>query len=226
MEVGGSDQWSNILAGVEFIRKKSGKLVYALTWPLIVDAATGKKFGKSESGTIWLDPSKTTVLDFYQFLFNVRDESVKELLLRLTLLPSDEIDTIMQKHAATPGEREAQRTLAREVTALVHGREAVEGAITESALRFKKEWSPAEKKALKVRVTEGTLVVDFLVANGYASSKSAARRLIEGSAVKLNGIVVDDTEKTFGKGDAAEDTMIVLTVGKNQPASVLGFEQL
>ncbi|MHB1086847.1 MAG: tyrosine--tRNA ligase, partial [Minisyncoccota bacterium] len=121
VQVGGSDQWSNILAGVEFIRRKEEKSVYALTWPLIVNKSTGKKFGKSEEGAIWLDAKKTSPFRMYQFFLNVDDEAVGELLLKLTLLPKATVDVVVMDHAKNPGARFAQKKLAEEVTALVHG---------------------------------------------------------------------------------------------------------
>jgi tyrosyl-tRNA synthetase len=121
VQVGGSDQWSNILSGVEFIRRKEGKEVYAFTWPLLVDKRTSKKFGKSETGTIWLDPQKTSAFEFYQFWFNAADDEVEEYLLKMTLVPKEEIDAIVKEQRKNPSGRLAQKKLAWEVTALVHG---------------------------------------------------------------------------------------------------------
>lgn len=123
VQVGGSDQWSNILSGVEFIRRKTGKEVYALTWPLLINKSTGKKFGKSEGGAVWLDAEKTSPFDFYQFWFNSSDEDVEEYLLKMTLLSKSDIDAVMEKQKENPANREAQKLLAFEVTKLVHGEE-------------------------------------------------------------------------------------------------------
>lgn len=224
VQVGGSDQWSNILAGVEFIRRKEEKSVYALTWPLIVNKSTGKKFGKSEEGAIWLDAEKTSPFQMYQFFLNVEDDAVGELLLKLTLLPKTTVDGLVMDHAKNPGARFAQKKLAEEVTALVHGAEAAQQAVAETELRFKKEYSKDEKEQLRSDIEVGASVVDILVAQGYAESKSAARRLIEGKAVKLNGLLVEDVDKVLQRDDADEDGMIVLTAGKSQPASVLAFK--
>jgi len=121
LQVGGSDQWSNILSGVEFIRRKTGRVVHALTWPLLINKSTGKKFGKSEGGAVWLDPHKTSVFDFYQFWYNTADADVEEYLLKMTLLPKSEIEAVMQEQRQNPAARVAQKRLAREVTMLVHG---------------------------------------------------------------------------------------------------------
>ncbi len=128
VQVGGSDQWSNILSGVEFIRRKSGKTVYALTWPLLVNKSTGRKFGKSEGGAVWLDPEKTSPFEFYQFWFNTSDSDVEEYLLKMTLLPKADIDAVMEAQRANPAERAAQKKLAYEVTALVHGEDEAKKA--------------------------------------------------------------------------------------------------
>lgn len=121
LQVGGSDQWTNILSGVEFIRRKSGKTVHALTWPLLINKSTGKKFGKSEGGAVWLDAQKTSVFDFYQFWIKTGDADVEEYLLKMTLLSKQEIDEVMSEQRANPALRTAQKALAYAVTALVHG---------------------------------------------------------------------------------------------------------
>lgn len=128
LQVGGSDQWTNILSGVEFIRRKTGKTVYALTWPLLVNKSTGRKFGKSEGGAVWLDAAKTSPFEFYQFWFNTSDDAVEELLLKMTLVPKEEINTLMQDQRAHPAARPAQKRLAYEVTALVHGEDEAKKA--------------------------------------------------------------------------------------------------
>ena len=121
VQVGGSDQWSNILSGVEFIRRKMGKTVYALTWPLLVDKSTGRKFGKSEEGAIWLNATKTSPFEFYQFWFNTADDDVEEYLLKMTLVPKADIDAVMVEQRINPAARPAQKKLAYEATKLVHG---------------------------------------------------------------------------------------------------------
>lgn len=196
VQVGGSDQWSNILAGVEFIRRKEGKEVFALTWPLIVNKATGKKFGKSEQGAVWLDAKKTSPYQFFQFFLNVEDDAVEELLLKLTLLPYHEVEGIMAAHKASPGSRTAQKELSRAVTTLVHGAAAAENAASVSAVLFgEKKLADVSKEAHALLAAEapsaaiklGKLVVDVLVDSGLASSKREARQFIEDGAITLGG---------------------------------------
>lgn len=206
VQVGGSDQWSNILAGVEFIRRKSEKEVYALTWPLIVNKATGKKFGKSEQGAIWLDPKKTSPYAFYQFFLNVEDDAVEELLLKLTILDYHEVESIVAAHKADPTARTAQKELARAVTALVHGEETAGNAENVSAVLFG-EKSLAEvsddarellaKEAPSAGIKLGLPVVDALVAAGLASSKREARQFIEDGAISISGASVTDIAATL-----------------------------
>ncbi len=121
VQIGASDQWGNILSGTDLIRRKTGDTVYAFTSPLLVNKSTGKKFGKSEGGAVWLDAQKTSPFDFYQFWFNTTDEDVEEFLLKMTLLPKAEIDAVMEEQRSNPSGRAAQKKLAYEVTALVHG---------------------------------------------------------------------------------------------------------
>ncbi len=121
LQVGGSDQWSNILSGVEFIRRKEGATVHALTWPLLVNKATGRKFGKSEGGAVWLDPAKTSPFEFYQFWLGAADADVEEYLLKMTLLSAEDIAATMAEQKNNPASRAAQKKLAYATTALVHG---------------------------------------------------------------------------------------------------------
>src|SRR3989344_2213424 len=180
VQVGGSDQWSNILAGVEFIKRKSGKEVYALTWPLVVNKSTGKKFGKSEQGAVWLDPQKTSPYQFYQFWFNVEDEMAEECLLKMTLLSKAEIDAVMEMHKRDKGERHPQRLLARTVTTLVHGEAAAETAEAVSNVLFGAaaiaDLSAVQRAQLKMSaptfdVQAGTSLIDLLILTKIASSK-------------------------------------------------------
>lgn len=204
VQVGGSDQWSNILAGVEFIRRKEEKTVYALTWPLVVNKSTGRKFGKSEEGAIWLDPKKTSPFQFYQFFLNVDDEAVGELLLKLTLLSKVTIDDCVMDHGKNPSARFAQRKLAHEVTTLVHGRDAAEQAEKTTEILFG-DAKAIDEKTLKMiaglaptlAVHGGESLVDVLVASKLASSKREARQFLDDGAVSLNGAVINaDTKLT------------------------------
>lgn len=201
VQVGGSDQWGNILAGVEFIRRKEEKEAYALTWPLIVNKATGKKFGKSEDGAIWLDAAKTSPYRMYQFLLGSEDDAAEEYLLKLTLLTKTEIEAAMTLHKRRPRERHAQRLLAREVTSIVHGREEAERAEAVSQVLFgeaslealDRAGAAALRAAAPVfPVRENDDLADVLVGSGLASSKREARQFIADGAVSMSGSVAPE----------------------------------
>ena len=210
VQVGGSDQWGNIVSGVDFIRRKTGEVVYAFTWPLLVNKATGKKFGKSESGTVWLDPAKTTPYQFYQFWFNTEDENLEEYLLKMTLLSKMEIAAALELHRRDPKERHAQQILALEVTSLVHGAEQAASSEKVSQVLFgvggiaglsQEESAMLREAAPSCGVETGTSIADALVAAKLAGSKREARQFVEDKAVSLNGEVVTDEKRAL----AAED---------------------
>lgn len=216
LQVGGSDQWGNIVSGVDFIRRKEGKTVYGLTWPLLVSKNTGKKFGKSEQGTVWLDSAKTTPFQFYQFLLNTEDESVQEYLLKMTMLSQAEIQAAMELHRRDKRERHAQKLLAREVTTLVHGAENAERIELVSQVLFgdsdinemtDKDWELLASGAPNATVSIGMPIVDALVVSQLASSKREARQFIDDGAVNLNNALVKNAElalidKSFKNGIA------------------------
>ncbi len=209
LQIGGSDQWSNIIAGVDYIRRRTGDEVYALTMPLVTDKATGKKFGKSEGNAIWLDPEKTSPYQFYQFWLNTSDESVIDYLKIFTFLPLEENAAIEQEHQINPGVRAAQKRLAHEVTAFVHGKETAKAVEKVSQLLFggeklesltEQEVEILKQNAPTYKVSVGDLLVDVLVGSELASSKREARTFIEDGAVELSGAkitsidaVVEDT---------------------------------
>ena len=200
LQLGGQDQWVNILDGVELVRKVKGEEVFALTSPLLT--VGGKKMGKSERGTVWLDPQKTSPYEFYQYWVNTPDDKLEQSLKLFTLLELNEIEQIMKQHP-----KEIQHRLAFEVTKFIHG----EGAI---------------KQAQKVPIVEfarpglangqGQALIDVLVNSGLASSKSAARRLIEQGGVKLNKDVVTDSEKLITEDDFDSQNTATLQVGKRK----------
>jgi tyrosyl-tRNA synthetase len=224
LQIGASDQWGNIASGIDLIRRKTGDSAYGFTSPLLINASTGKKFGKSEDGAVWLDANKTSPFQMYQFFLNVDDASVGELLLKLTLLDKGAVDAIVADHAQNPSARLAQKKLAEEVTTLVHGEKALQKAIAETDVRFKRDLSAEEKTALVKKVPSGTALIEALMMCGYADSKSAARRLVEGRAVKINGVLVEDVDKVLDAKDLDPDGTMVLTAGKSQPSSVLGIQ--
>lgn len=210
VQVGGSDQWGNIVSGVDFIRRKTGDTVYAFTWPLLVNKATGKKFGKSEAGTVWLDPEKTSAYAFYQFWINVEDENLEEYFLKMTMLSKMEIEAALELHKRDKKERHAQQILAREITTLVHGAEETAKAEKISQVLFGEagiaELSPEEAEMLRsaapsYEVQGDTAIVDALVVVKLASSKREARQFVEDKAVSLNGETISDAERALTSAD-------------------------
>ena len=195
LQIGGSDQWGNITAGLELIRRVEGTTAHGLTMPLVT-TASGSKFGKTESGAVWLDPKRTTPYKFYQFWINVDDRDVGRYLRYFTLLPRTRIEELDAALAAAPEKREAQQTLARDVTSRVHGDEAASVAEEVSRVLFGK----AEPASLSERVLDALseevpftavatapTVADALVTLKLVASKSAVRRLIEQGGVYVNG---------------------------------------
>lgn len=196
LQIGASDQWGNMLSGVPLIRKKEGKEAHAFSMPLIIDKNTGKKFGKSEAGAVWLDPEKTSPTQFYQFWINVDDSEVEDYLKIYTELPKEQVNEIMTRQKSNPSERHAQIRLAQEITKLVHSEnnmmfaEAVteyltgETPISEldgSALVEVKKGLPTAQSS-----SNGS-IVEMLVKTDLASSNGEARRLLESGAVYVNG---------------------------------------
>ncbi len=194
LQIGGSDQWGNLLSGVDLIRKKENTEVYAMTAPLLINKSTGRKFGKSEGGAVWLDENKTSVYKFYQFWLNVDDESAIEYMKIFTMLDRDTIEAIAENHAVNPGARSAQKVLAREVTDIVHGsarRESVErvNEVLFGGGDFKK-LSDDDLGALAEEipcVDAGIDVIGALVESGAVGSNGEAKRLLKSGAISLNG---------------------------------------
>ena len=214
LQIGGSDQWGNLVSGVELIRKKENAEVYAMTAPLLINKSTGRKFGKSEGGAVWLDENKTSVYKFYQFWLNVDDESAIEYMKIFTMLDRDTIEAIAENHAVNPGARSAQKVLAREVTDIVHGvnrRESVE-RVTEVLFGGGdfRQLSDDDLDALAKeipRVDVGVGVIEALVVSGAVSSNGEAKRLLKSGAISLNGEKIAE--------DQAVNTTSLLKKGKN-----------
>jgi tyrosyl-tRNA synthetase len=198
LQIGGSDQWGNITAGIELIGKREGKQAYGLVFPLITNTS-GSKFGKSEAGNVWLDPAKTSPYQFYQFWINTDDRDVERYLKLFTFLSPEEISSAVAEHRRDAGKRIAQRLLARDVTSRIHGVDAAEEAVRTSEALFRRGPRPGgdslEPGTLPDMPTRevsrsgwgGKLpVVDLLVASGLASSKADARRGIQGKGFYLN----------------------------------------
>ena len=195
LQMGGSDQWGNITAGMELIRRVEGKTAHALTLPLVT-TASGSKFGKTESGSVWLDAERTSPYKFYQYWINVDDRDAGKYLRFFTLLPRNEIEALDKSITSAPEKREAQQALARDVTARVHGEEAARVAEEVSKVLFGKAdpttlsepvLEALSKEVPFAAVTESPGLLDALVLLKLAASKSAARRLAEQGGVYLNG---------------------------------------
>lgn len=195
LQLCGSDQWGNSIAGVDLIRRKTGHEVNVFSTPLIVNKSTGVKFGKSEAGAVWLDGAQTTPTEFYQFWINVDDAGAEDYLKVYTELAPDEITTIINKHKANPSERYAQTRLAESVTALVHGAEAArQAALVTDFLTGRTPISEASEVLAELRREVPAIVshesgslVEALVRSGLAVSNSDARRLLADKAITING---------------------------------------
>ena len=196
LQLGGSDQWGNITAGRELVRRVTESEVHGLTAPLLT-TSDGGKFGKTEEGSVWLDPSMTSPYKFYQFWMNVDDRDVLPYLRSLTFIPRDEIGDLMERHSGRPEERIPHKTLAGDVTARVHGDEAAAGALSASRVMFG-ELDPREAGATTWETLAGELpsgelrlsgdisAVDLLAKSSLCKSKSEARRLLQQGGVSLN----------------------------------------
>lgn len=221
LQIGGSDQWGNLLSGVDLIRKKENTEVYAMTAPLLINKSTGRKFGKSEGGAVWLDENKTSVYKFYQFWLNVDDESAIEYMKIFTMLDRDTIEAIAENHAVNPGARSAQKILAREVTDIVHGsarRESVErvNEVLFGGGDFKK-LSDDDLDALAEEipcVDAGVDVIGVLVESGAVGSNGEAKRLLKSGAISLNG-------EKLAENKVVNDTSL-LKKGKNTFVLIMG----
>ncbi len=207
LQIGGSDQWGNITAGIDLVRRRSGAVVHGLTWPLMT-RADGAKFGKTAQGAIWLDPEMTLPYELHQYFLNVDDADVRSYLLQLTLLPINEIDAIITQHESAPHERIAQNHLADATCTLIHGEAATSAARTAADILFRgADVTPTGIEALRGIVAETQLtpdqaaeitssktepVVVALLAAGMCQSKGEARKLIAGGGVKIDGQPITD----------------------------------
>ena len=224
LQIGGSDQWGNITAGSDLIRRTLGGQTYGLTFPLVTKA-DGTKFGKTESGTVWLDPQRTTPYQFYQFWINVDDESVITYLKYFTFLSPDEIRGLEEETRQHPEKREAQRTLAREVTTLVHGEEAARKAQKISRALFYGELQELEEDEIEqgfndvpsYRMEAGELgLVDLLVSAGISSSKRQAREDVKNGAIYINGERCNDLGRILRRADGLHGRYLIIRRGKSK----------
>lgn len=234
LQMGGSDQWGNITAGIELIGRREGATVHGLTFPLLVTSGGGK-FGKSEQGNIWLDPAKTSPYQFLQFWLNADDRDVGQYLRLFTFMELEEVDAVMQQQASDPGRRPAQRRLAREVTALVHGAEIAQRVVEASALLFGgtdlRTAQPGVFKVLEAEVPvtrlprsaleAGLPLIDALVTAGLASSKGEARRGLQGNGFSVNGEPIGSTDRMLGMNDVLAGRYVMLQKGKKNYAMLV-----
>ena len=192
LQVAGADQWGNSISGVQLIRRLEGAEAHVFTAPLVVNKQTGVKFGKSEGGAIWLDAEKTSPYKFYQFWLNTDDETAEDLIKIYTLLEREIIEDVIANHKQNPGARLLQKTLAREVTELVHGRERRKSVEKVTGLLFGStdisdlNSTDFTELAREIPVTHSGDVVEVLVSAGLASSNGEARKLIQNNAVSIN----------------------------------------
>ena len=202
LQIGGSDQWGNLLSGVELIRKCENREAFAMTAPLVINKSTGRKFGKSEGGAVWLDENKTSVYKFYQFWLNSDDDGAINYLKLFTMLPKEQIEKIEDEHKKAPHLRLALKTLAREVTDLIHGenrRKAVE-KVTET-LFGNNDINALYNTELEILASEistskiGCNVISALTENNLVKSASEARRLIQSNAISINGQKIKENQQ-------------------------------
>ena len=193
LQLAGADQWGNSITGASLVRKLAGGEAHVYTTPLVINKQTGVKFGKSEGGAVWLDAAKTSPYKFYQFWLNVDDETAEDLIKIYTLLDKDTVLALIERHRQNPAARELQKTLAREVTTLIHGEDRAKAVQRASQLLFSKEEFELDAPTLEVLRHElpvqpiGTSAVEALVAAEIVKSNGEARRLVASNAVSVNG---------------------------------------
>jgi len=228
VQIGGSDQWGNITAGIDLIRRRGMPTAHGLTWPLMT-RADGAKFGKTAAGAVWLSAERTSPFAFFQYWVQADDRDVEKFLWQLTLLSLDEVAAVMERHVSAPERRVAQRRLAEEVTRLVHGGDAVAAAGEATDIVFGRSSGTPSAVALAALVDEvpttrlarsalaaGPTVVEVLVACGAAASKSDARRVIEQHGIVLNAGRPEHVEATIGLDDLAHGRYVLVRRGKKQ----------
>ncbi len=229
LQMGGSDQWGNITAGIDLVRKLRGRKAHGLVWPLMT-TASGAKFGKTEAGTIWLDAARTSPFKFYQFWLNTDDRDVIPYLKSFTFLDRAPIDDLESVTTSAPAQREAQRVLARELTALVHGRDRVARAEHASALLFGEDIAtlevddvlavfddvPSTELPAEELAGDGIGMIDLVARVQLAPSKSEARRLVQSGGVYVNNRRVSDPQARLTRDQAIGGRLFVLRKGQKQ----------
>ena len=225
LQIGGSDQWGNMTAGTELLRRKADKTGHVMTVPLITDS-TGKKFGKSEGNAVWLDADKTSPYEMYQFWLNVMDDDAVRFLKIFTFLSLDEIAEIEKEFDAARHERLAQKILAKEVVTLVHGEEAYNQALNITEQLFAGNIKNLSAKELKqglsnvpnyaVQATDDRNIVELLVASGVVNSKRQAREDVQNGAIYVNGERLQDLDYNLSDSDKIDGELTVIRRGKKK----------
>lgn len=229
LQMGGSDQWGNILAGMELIRRLRSEKAHGLVFPLVT-TSSGIKFGKTEAGAVWLDANLTSPFKFYQFWFNTDDRDVPMYLKYFTLLEQAEIQDIESSLSNSPEKREAQKRLAQEVTGMVHGETALQKAIAASQVLFGGEVTgmtaqevsdifsdvPSSEISKAQLEGEGISIIDLTIASGFATSKGEARRLIEGGGININNRRISDLKAMVNLSTTVEGKFLVLRKGAKE----------
>jgi tyrosyl-tRNA synthetase len=228
LQMGGSDQWGNMTTGTELIRRKTGGEAFVFTNPLITKA-DGGKFGKTESGNVWLDPNRTTPYQFYQFWLNAGDNDAEKWIRIFTFLPKDEIETLESKHRQDPGQRHLQKKLAEEVTTFVHGEEGLQAALSTTEKLFANQNKPAEEMSIDDleamdgiirmqiaadKIIAGIDVVSFLADANIFPSKGEARKTVQNGGVSINRRKIEAITETIGSNHLLHEKFILVQKGK------------
>ena len=222
-QVAGSDQWGNITAGVDLIKKKIGKEAYAFTMPLILDKE-GNKFGKSEGNALWIDKNKTSSYELYQFLVNTGDDLVIHYLKVLTFLTREEIENLEKELQESPEKRSAQKALAKNIITILHGEEEYKKAVNLSEVLFSGNVSNLSAKEIEMVfsgvdeffVEKSEKILDFLVNNGIVISKREGREFLEAGSITINGEKILDLEEVISKEKAIDNKYIIVRKGKKK----------
>jgi tyrosyl-tRNA synthetase len=228
LQMGGSDQWGNMTTGTELIRRKNGGEAFVFTNPLITKA-DGGKFGKTESGNVWLDPVRTTPYQFYQFWLNASDTDAEKWIRIFTFLTRDAIEMLIHEHKMNPAARVLQKTLAQEITTFVHGKEEFEKAVETTQKLFANQNAPAESLSVedlegmegvikidfvKDKLAAGIDIVSFLAETTILSSKGEARKLVEGGGISINRKKAEGVKMTIDNGLLLHEKYILVQKGK------------
>lgn len=226
--MGGSDQWGNMTTGTELIRRKSGGEAFVFTNPLITKA-DGGKFGKTESGNVWLDPVRTTPYQFYQFWLNASDTDAEKWIRIFTFLTRNTIEMLIHEHKMNPAARVLQKTLAQEITSFVHGKEEYEKAVETTQKLFANQNAPAESLSIedlegldgvikmeyaKDKVATGIDIVSFLAETSILASKGEARKLVEGGGISINRKKAEGVKMTIDSSLLLHNKYILVQKGK------------